>query len=92
MKINNFYHPNPLLLSVGCFVTGWVGARWFQVVGISPPKIHPAAAIFHGAMSGVIGHGMSGVIEHSYKKQSKMNSLEKTCYNSFYPNSPFFAQ
>ncbi|QVL57212.1 MAG: hypothetical protein KFB93_07470 [Simkaniaceae bacterium] len=83
MKINNLYKPNPSSLSIGCFITGWLGARWFQVFEISPPKIHPTAAFLHGGMSGTIGHGISYVIEQGYKKPSEMNSLEKVCYITF---------
>ena len=83
MKINNFYKPNPGYLSLGCFITGWYGARWFQVFKVSPPKIHPAVTFLHGGMSGIIGHGISYAIEQGYKKQSEMNSLEKVCYIAF---------
>jgi hypothetical protein len=37
-----------------CNVTGWFAARWYRVLNIDPPKIHPAAAFIHGVTSAAI--------------------------------------
>lgn len=66
-KVEARISPNPAWNAVGCLATGWTLARWYHVVKLSPPKVHPSVAILHGAISSGIHYSLGYAIDKGYK-------------------------
>ena len=80
MSISNLCNPDTKYLILGCFMTGWFGAKWYRIAKIDPPKVHPLAAILHGGISGAIGCVIHQLVNTKYKQVEKMGLIEKTLY------------
>ena len=76
-KIEERTSPNPAWNASGCLFTGWVLARWFSAAKLSPPKVHPFAAMLHGAISSGIYYGLGFAIDKEYKERDRCSLLER---------------
>lgn len=82
-KVETRTSPNPLWNAVGCLTTGWALARWYGVVKLSPPKVHPFAAALHGALSSGINYSLGYAIDKGYKDRNTFRIWDRVAIAAF---------